>query len=101
MEVRVYRVFILALFCYASSAFGAAPQATAGVGTIEVTVTDPQQAAVAGATVSISNRVTSFEKTTSTDATGTAKFTGVPPNPYHISITAPGFQTAQKDAEVR
>jgi hypothetical protein len=68
---------------------------------VEVTVTDPQQAAIAGATVKVSNRVTAYEKTATADPTGTARFTGVPPNPYHVSIEAPGFEAAQKDVEVR
>ena len=97
----MYKYFLLVLLSYSSASFGAAPQSTGGAGTVEVTVSDPQQAVVSGATVTISNRVTAYEKSATTDATGTAKFTGVPSNPYHVSISAPDFQTSQKDVEVR
>ena len=79
----------------------AAPQATAGAGTIEVTVTDPQQAAIPGATVKIANKVSGFERTATTEQTGLARFVGVPPNPYHVTISSAGFEIAQKDIEVR
>ena len=78
-----------------------APQASVGAGTLEITVTDPQQAAIPGATVTISNKVSGFTKTASTEQTGVARFAGVPPNPYHVAISATGFETVQKDVEIR
>jgi hypothetical protein len=93
------RAVIFCSLVYAAAE--AAPQATVGAGTVEITVTDPQQAAIPGATVTITNKVSGFQKSASTEQTGLVRFVGVPPNPYHVTIDATGFQPVQKDLEVR
>ncbi len=75
--------------------------AQGNAGTITGTVGDPSSAVVAGATVTIENKVTGFNKTTTTDATGAFKFLAVAPNTYHTTVTAPGFQDHVEDVDVR
>jgi hypothetical protein len=68
---------------------------------VQVTVNDPSGAAVAGATVTIGNKVTGYEKSNTTDNSGTAQFTNIPFHRYHMQVTVGGFQTASQDVEVR
>ncbi len=70
------------------------------VGSINGTVTDPSGAVVAGATVELQNRVTGFDRTVTTDASGTFRFLNLPPNNYHLGVTAGGFQPFQQDVTV-
>ncbi|MDP9055109.1 MAG: TonB-dependent receptor [Acidobacteriota bacterium] len=70
-------------------------------GTLTGTVTDPSGALIAKATVEIHNKVTSYDKTTTTDAMGAFKFLGVPLNSYHTVVKAAGFQDHVEDVAVR
>jgi hypothetical protein len=70
-------------------------------GSVEGTVKDPSGAAVANATAEISNPVSSFERSVTTGADGSFRFTNVPFNPYHMVVTAEGFATYTQDVEVR
>ena len=80
---------------------GAGAQSWGGGGTIEGTVVDPSGAVIAGASVTIINRITGYTRTVSTDPSGGFRFNGVPPNPYHLDATAPGFAVSQQDVPVR
>ncbi|HLW99667.1 MAG TPA: TonB-dependent receptor [Candidatus Acidoferrales bacterium] len=68
---------------------------------INGTVLDPSKAAVVGATIEIHNPVSGFSRSTLTDSTGSFSFTNVPFNPYHMDITAKGFDVYNQDIEVR
>jgi hypothetical protein len=70
-------------------------------GTVEGVVKDPSGAVVGGATVEIHNPVSHFQRSTTTDAEGKFRFTNVPFNPYHLSITASGFAPHAEDVDVR
>jgi len=76
-------------------------QQLGGAGTIKGTVTDPTGAVLPGATVTIHNVVTGFARTTTTDASGNFVLQNIPQNPYHITITATGFQNLDQDVDVR
>jgi len=84
-----------------SSCLGARPLLAQASGTIEGTVKDPSGAAIAGAIVQISNPVSKYDRTASTDTEGKFRFANVPFNPYHISVKAEGFSDFSQDAEVR
>jgi hypothetical protein len=56
-------------------------------------VTDPQQGAVVGATVSIKNNATNYAVETKTDERGAYEIRNVPPGTYDLKITASGFST--------
>jgi len=84
------------------SAVAAAPaQSLVSSGTIQGVVTDPTGAVVPNATVALSNPVTGFSSSATTDANGRYLIRQVPFNHYHVSVTAPGFASVSKDLDVR
>jgi Carboxypeptidase regulatory-like domain/TonB-dependent Receptor Plug Domain len=70
-------------------------------GSIEGTVKDPSGASVANATVEISNPVTGLKRSTVTGADGSFRFPNLPFNPYHLVVTADGFESFTQDVGVR
>ncbi len=83
-------ILVLSLVTTALPAW-VAGQSMGMAGVVKGTVKDPSGAVIPGATVTIYNPVTSFERTTSTDASGSFTFNNVPFNPYHLTVTATGF----------
>jgi len=72
-----------------------------GSSTVSGTVLDPSGAAVVGAAVEIKNPVSTFDRTATTDASGKFTFPNVPFNPYHLTVTATGFNSYAQDVDVR
>ncbi len=70
-------------------------------GTIEGVVQDPTGAAIPNATVQITNPVSGFMRTATTDSEGSFRFANVPFNPYHLTATAAGFAAYTQDVDVR
>src|SRR5262250_776306 len=70
-------------------------------GSIEGVVKDPSGGVVAGAKAEISYPVSGLRREASTDADGNFKFTNVPFNPYHLTVTASGFASFTQDVDVR
>jgi Carboxypeptidase regulatory-like domain len=83
--------------------FAAAPgRAQLGnAGSIEGVVKDPSGAAIVGAMVEISYPVTGFHRAATTGSDGSFRFTNVPFNPYHLTVTAAGFEAYTQDIDVR
>ena len=80
--------------------FGTAAMAQS-TGTIQGTVTDPSNAAVAGAKVTVRSQTTGAERSTQTDAAGAFLVPGLLPGVYRIEVSASGFETsAIKDLKV-
>ncbi len=65
------------------------------------TVLDPSGAVVPKANVEIHNPVSGFDRSVATDASGQFNFPNVPFNPYHLTVTAPGFSAYAQDVEPR
>src|SRR5450759_1746289 len=76
-------------------------QSLGGAGAIDGVVTDPSGAVIPNATVAILNRITGYERNTSTDPSGNFKFANVPPNSYHLEVLAPGFEKLEEHVTVR
>jgi Carboxypeptidase regulatory-like domain/TonB-dependent Receptor Plug Domain len=70
-------------------------------GMIQGTVTDPSKAAVPGAKVRIENPVSHHVDEVQTDANGAFRIPNIPFNPYHLTVTAPGFSNFTQDVDVR
>ena len=70
-------------------------------GSIEGVVKDPSGSSVPGANVEISNPVSSFHREAITGTDGSFRFTNVPFNPYHLTVTATGFNSYTQDVDVR
>jgi hypothetical protein len=79
-------VVLLGIACSASLLVG---QGTNG--SLTGQVTDPSGAAIAVATVTLTNVGTNLVQTTATDSTGVYFFKLVPPGGYSLSVTANGF----------
>ncbi|HEX4165648.1 MAG TPA: carboxypeptidase regulatory-like domain-containing protein [Bryobacteraceae bacterium] len=95
------RVFLLAFVLLAALSVFADAQSLGNAGTLTITALDPSGAIVAGAKVSLRNALTGYEQTAQTAADGTARFVNVPPNGYHVVITAPGFTPVAQDVTVK
>jgi Carboxypeptidase regulatory-like domain/TonB-dependent Receptor Plug Domain len=75
--------------------------AQSGGSSISGTVVDPSGALVPNATVEIHNPVSAFDRSTTTDSLGNFSFPNVPFNPYHLTVTATGFDQKAQDVEIR
>lgn len=63
-------------------------------GTMSGTVSDPNGAVVAGATVTVRNTATGAERSTTTNSIGAFTFTDLQPGNYSVTIENPGFKRA-------
>ncbi len=62
---------------------------------------DPSGAAIPGASVEIRNPVSGYDQKTTADGKGAFEFDNVPFNPYHVSVIAANFQSAETDVDVK
>jgi hypothetical protein len=76
-------------------------QSPGNAGTVQGTVMDPSGAAIPRAVVRLDNPVGGFKQTLIAGDDGTYAFHNVPPNSYHLSVTAPGFKTFSQEVVVR
>ncbi len=76
-------------------------QGLGGAGTVQGVVKDPNGGVMVSVTVTISNPLTGFTKTTATDKDGKFAFSNLAPNPYHVKASATGFDPADSDVDVR
>jgi len=92
----------LAIFTlFLATAFaGVEPQNLGATGTIQGSVSDPSGAVVPGATVQLTNRVTTYTASAKTDASGLFVFRTVPFNHYKLIVTAPGFASTESALDV-
>ena len=98
MKLPVILVFLLV---WSSASLPLFAQSLGNAGTIQGTVKDPTGAVVPQATVRIHNPVSGYQQSVTTDASGNFRLTNVPPNPYHLGVSAPGFTTYNADVAVR
>jgi hypothetical protein len=76
-------------------------QSVGNSGSIEGSVVDPTGAVVPNAKVEIRNPISGFDRTAVTDSAGKFEFTNLPFNPYHLSVSADGFNAKAQDVEPR
>jgi hypothetical protein len=100
-HLRAAPYFILLVLALTVSGTPARAQSLGNAGTVSGVVTDPNGAVVPNATVTISNPVTGYTRTVNADADGSFRFNDVPPNNYHITVSAAGFDAAHQDLTVR
>ena len=84
-----------------SSAIPLIGQSLGNAGTIEGSVVDPSGAAVPSAAVTVRNAVTGYQKSATAGADGSFRITNIPPNPYHMQVTAAGFSPFTQDVTIR
>jgi hypothetical protein len=95
--LRSFAVLVVYLFLFV---VGASAQGGHS-GSIEGVVKDPSGATITKATVEITDVVSGYARTTNTAGDGSFRFTNVPFNSYHMTVTAKGFATYSQDVEVR
>jgi hypothetical protein len=91
-------LFVVASFCLLSASTLAQ---SGNSGTISGVVKDPSGGLVSGASISIHNPVSGYERTTTSDAAGNFSFSNIPLNPYHLAVEAKGFGAYAQDVDVR
>ncbi|WP_183787815.1 TonB-dependent receptor [Tunturiibacter gelidoferens] len=92
-------VYILVfLFSILASVSTLLAQSNSGI--VSGTVTDPIGAVIPGAVVSISNPISGYSRSASTDSAGHFQFTNLPLNSYHLTATANGFASVAQDAHI-
>ena len=96
-----YKWRFVAILVLIFSAIASFAQSAGNSGSINGSVVDPTGAVVPNATVEIRNPVSGFDHSTTTDAGGKFAFTNIPFNPYHLTVTADGFQSTAQDVEPR
>ena len=95
---------VLALSAVIAALFVLVPsllRAQSNSGIIQGTVTDPSKAAVPGAKVHIENPVSHHTNDVTTDTNGHFEIPNIPFNPYHLTVTSPGFAAFSQDVDVR
>ena len=78
----------------AATIFGLAQSATTS---LRGTVSDPKGAVLTGATVTLSNQATGYNRIVKTDDQGAYQFLEVPPSTYVLTVNASGFATLKRD----
>jgi hypothetical protein len=96
---RFGKYLILALVLLFSAERGWAQGGSSG--SIEGVVKDPSGGVVVNATVEISYAISGYNRTTTTGSDGSFRFTNVPFNTYHTTVSAAGFASSTLDVEVR
>ncbi|MGC1087952.1 MAG: carboxypeptidase-like regulatory domain-containing protein, partial [Candidatus Acidiferrum sp.] len=88
---------LLCLFAFVPSGLFAQSSST---GTVAGTVTDPSGAAVAAATVTLTDKSTNIPRTVSTNENGRYLFVDIPAGTYDLSINKPGFRVSKLSSQV-
>ena len=103
LRKRISSRGVLALFALMGVFFAVAPRLSAqsSSGMIQGTVTDPSKAAIPGAKVHIENPVSHHVGEVETGTDGSFRIPNIPFNPYHLTVTATGFNTLSQDVDVR
>src|SRR5215467_10154445 len=87
------KLHCLGLICLSFLVLAGRTHGQATQSTILGTVTDPSGAVVTGATVTVKNEGTSFERTMVTGESGDYRIAGLEVGRYQVSVSAPGFKT--------
>ncbi len=98
---RISAGFVLAMLALGLAAFIPAAGWAQGHGGVSGLVTDPSQAVVPGASVTLTHVETKVEREDVTDANGLYSFPDIPTGNYSIVIQAAGFRLASTTISIR
>lgn len=88
-------------FLISSSGIRALAQSPGNAGTLQGTVTDASGAVLPNAKVSVLHRLNTYRRTAITDPDGGFRLTNLPPNSYHLDVSAANFARYESDVDVR
>ena len=94
MTRLIHNLLATLLFGCLALSLSTAVRAQGATGRLSGTVTDPNGAVVANATIAVRNRDTGLERTATTNDDGTFAIQLLPPGLYHVEVTAQGFSKA-------
>jgi hypothetical protein len=83
------------------AASGASAQSVGAAGTLQGVVIDPSGGAVPRAMVELHNELTGYFQRTTTGDRGEFSFLNIPPNVYHVVVTAASFDVRSQDVAIR
>jgi len=69
-------------------------------GQIAGTITDPSGAVITNAKITLHNRNTGLERTATTSGSGAYVVTSLPPGPYELTVSAPGFAQYKQPVDI-
>jgi hypothetical protein len=104
MRTLLRRVSVFLLLAACAALLGGLPvfaQSGTSSGTVTGTVTDPTGAVVPGATVTIDNPVSQYQRTVKSNNAGAFSFPNVPFGGYRMTVIMPGFGTWSQTVSVR
>ena len=78
-----------------------AAQTTGATGAVTGTVQDTSGAVIVGAQIQVQDPATGLSRTAVSDSNGEFRIPNLPFNPYHLTVTAPGFNAYTQDVNVR
>ena len=76
-------------------------QSLGNAGTINGAITDPSGAEIPNAQISLRNPVTGYTQESKSGEHGAYRLVNIPPNGYHLEITASGFSSFNQDVTIR
>ena len=76
-------------------------QSLGNAGSIDGMVVDPSGAAVPKATVTLHNMVSGYSQTVTSGMDGSFRLLNIPANPYHLDVTAEGFNAFAQDLTIK
>lgn len=100
MSSKRVALLLAALFCFIALTPSALFSQAANTGSVAGTVVDPQGAAVAGATVTLTDTTTNIPRTAITNENGRYIFVDVPPGKYNVTVNKTGFRIAKVSGQV-
>jgi hypothetical protein len=100
MRFSFFRAQSALVFALAAAPICLSAQSAVHSGSITGTVTDTTGAVIPGATITASNPLSGYTRSTTADAAGQYQFLNLPFNHYHIVISATGFSAKAQDADV-
>jgi Carboxypeptidase regulatory-like domain len=96
-SVKLSRPLAFVFLLTTALTFPPLSSAQSATSSLSGTVADAKEAVIPGADVTLSNPQTGFTRTIKTDGQGDYRFLQVPPAPYQLSVSAPGFETNKRD----
>lgn len=97
-SIRNYAHYFLCFLISSGISYG---QSLGNAGTIQGSVADPSGAAIPNATVVLTNPVSGYRRTVVGGSDGSFRINSIPPNPYHLEVSAAGFSTSAQDVDIR